>query len=431
MKRKLFARQPIGNPDRAWKQDNFILGVSNPGPYGLDVKDERSLEITRRAVETSRDAGFTLLEMLWASPEVGLEILRTAERVGVKVSYQNLRRYGGMGFSKEKFHEKDDLAGAIRDTKQFKCIASYYVYDEPTTDEQRKVTRELIEEVERECPHLLPFTVIAASSYYINPLADQVSPAQLSFDIYPFGNVEQDLKPEDQLDHSRMWHSFEVAFAAAKRIRTPFWFYYQGHQLHYFPCFDRYCFAASRMMAYAAVLYGAKEVSSYVELDGYIDPATGGKGVHFEEQKQLNLELEKLGNTLMALECRRVIHDDSLSLASTKYQEEWLSLRHTMADSELLKGSLPPRISVSELEDSHGHRYLMVLNRDYRLENHYCLKLKTPAHVYQVSEKDGLEQLVFPHSQRLIGHLSAGSLVLYRLQPAEEEPYLLEYYLEK
>ncbi len=81
---KLFARFPIGNPERKWKQDNFILSVSNPGPSGLEVCGERNMEKTRRAGKTAVDAGFNLLEMLWASPEEGLEILRTAERLGAR-----------------------------------------------------------------------------------------------------------------------------------------------------------------------------------------------------------------------------------------------------------------------------------------------------------------------------------------------------------
>ena len=78
MERKLFARYPIGNPNRKWKQDNFIVSVSNPGPLGLDVKSPLMLERTRRATETAMAAGFNLQEMLWASPEVGMEIIRTA-----------------------------------------------------------------------------------------------------------------------------------------------------------------------------------------------------------------------------------------------------------------------------------------------------------------------------------------------------------------
>ena len=60
MKKRLFARYPIGNPHRTWRQDNFLVSVSNPGPLGLDVKSPLQLERTRRAVETAMTAGFNL-----------------------------------------------------------------------------------------------------------------------------------------------------------------------------------------------------------------------------------------------------------------------------------------------------------------------------------------------------------------------------------
>lgn len=430
METKLFARYPIGNPKRKWRQDNFILAVSSSGPLGLNLEDKLLLERTRRGVETAVAAGFTMQEMLWASPAVGMEIVRSAERVGAKVEYQNLRRFGGMGFSQEHFHDEEDLVGTIRDLTKWNCVMAYCVYDEPTNAQQRQLTKELIETVERECPHILPFTVSAAHTEHINSLADEVSPAQLSFDIYPFGNIRQTLNAADQLDHANMWYYFEVARRAAKRIQTPFWFYYQGHELFYLPSFDRYTFNASRMMANAALLYGAKELCSYVEFDGFVDPATGGPGVHFEEQKTLNQEISKLGNTLMALECQRVIHDDSLSIHSEQ-QQEWEEISSTMADSVCLTGTLPARISVSELSDQYGHQYLMVLNRDYRQEVHFSLNLKSPSRVYRTSQQDGLEQLVYVSTQSLMGHLTPGSVALYRLQPDNEEPYLVEYYLDK
>lgn len=427
MEKKLFARYPLGNPRRIWRQENYVLAIATPGPTGLDKGNARHLEQARRAVETSVDAGFNQLELLWASPAVGMEIVKTAERLGTNVIFQDLRRFGGMGFAKEKLNENNDLMGSMRDTACWKSIVGYYVFDEPINDEQRKITREMIDIVERERPGMLACTVCTAGTKNINKLADDVDPAQLCFDTYPFGNTKAVMKAEDQLDCSRMWYSMEIAYRAAKRIGAPFWFYYQGHELFYHPRFDRYTFAASRMMANAAILYGAKGISSYVEMNGVLDSETGGHGYHFEEQKELNQKTAKLGNTLMALECLRVIHDDTLA----PDREEWPEVRHTMEDSELLTGTLAPRFSVSEHADNYGHRYLMVLNRDYRLENHYCLTLKQASRVYRVSAETGCEQLAFENDDKILGHLEPGGLVLYRIQAMEEEPYTLEYYLEK
>ena len=112
MQHKLFARYPIGNPRRKWKQDNFVLSIANPGPMGLDIADEFTLRKVRRAVKTCTDAGFNLLECLWASPAVGMEIVRTAESVGNRVVFQDLKRFGGMGL-RNVFCEKNDPESAM------------------------------------------------------------------------------------------------------------------------------------------------------------------------------------------------------------------------------------------------------------------------------------------------------------------------------
>ena len=133
-----------------------------------------------------------------------------------------------------------------------------------------------------------------------------------------------------------------------------------------------------------------------------------------------------LGNTLMALECQRVIHDESV--VSTIENFTYLS----MEDSTLLTGMLPPRISVSELKDAYGNDYLMVLNRDYRESTRYMLNLKNPMRVWRVSDEDGEQRIAFDGAGGAIfGTLTPGSIALYRLQPRDEEPYAIEYYLEK
>ena len=180
------------------------------------------------------------------------------------------------------------------------------------------------------------------------------------------------------------------------------------------------------MMANAALLYGVKGLSCYIECDGVLDPETGGHGIYFEEHRKLNREIRALGNTLMALECQRVIHDESV--VSDKEGFAYLP----MEDSELLTGTLPHRISISELKDAYGNDYLMVLNRDYRESVRYRLKMKNPMRVWRVSDEDGEQRIAFDDAnQILVGTLTPGSVALYRLQPRDEEPYAIEYYLEK
>ena len=436
MKNKMLARYPVGNPRRVWRQDNFILSIANPGPIGLDYKDELSAKKTRRGVKTCLDMGFNSLETCWASPEMGMEILRTAERYGGRVVYQDLKRFGGMG-EKNIFAPTNDLLGAMRDTANWNCIFGYYMWDEPTTDDKLVETGRMITECEAERPGVLPFTV-ALPSYspltrwedgayipYIDRFADLIDPAQLSFDYYPIGL--RDYPEGSQLDESRMWCDIEVVRRAAQKRDIPFWFCYQGQKLHFYKHNKTFTYPMVRMMANAGILHGAVQLTCYTEFEGMVDPETGGYGVFFEEHKQFLGEVRELSNTLMALKCQRVIHDDTL-LPDCPYMKD---LRASMADSELLCGKLPRRISVSEHSDAYGNRYLMVLNRDYENDADYSLKLQSASNVYKVSKQNGEQQLVYMDTTLLLGTLGAGELALYRIQPAEEEPYTVEYYLDK
>ena len=433
---KCLSRYPLGNPRRIWRQENLILSIENPGPVGLQYSGEEYARITERAVHTCKEAGFDTVETCWASPEMGKVILETAEKLGIGVVYQDLTRFGGMG-DKNVFCKTNDLLGAMRDTKDYRCIKGYYMWDEPTFDEQMVETGRMITECEAERPGMLPFTVALPSYHklkrwedgnyvpYVERFADLIDPAQLSFDHYPVG-----LKPYDeaiQLDESLMWCDIEVVRRAAQKRKIPFWFCYQGHKFPFYKFDAPFTGEMVRMMANAAILHGAVQLTCYVELDGVVDPKTGGHGIYFDVYQKFLGELAALGNTLMALECRRVIHDDSL-LPECPYMKD---LRVSMEESELLEGELPKRISVSESCDAYGNRYLMVLNRDCVNETAFVLKLKERSNVYVVSKRDGKQRLDDEHACAIVGYLEAGGLALYRIQSDSEEPYTVEYCLSK
>ena len=73
----------------------------------------------------------------------------------------------------------------------------------------------------------------------------------------------------------------------------------------------------------------------------------------------------------------------------------------------------------------------MVLNRDYEKNAHIELSLKNPSHIYEVSKDDGEQYLQYDNALFLPMYLTAGELKIYRVQPAEEELFTIEYYLEK
>ena len=440
MEHKLLTRYPIGNPRRVWKQDNFILRTSGSAPIDprLPKRDAATHRRARRAVKITVEAGFTHMSPLWLDFETEMHIVRAAEQYGGSLLLADLKRFGGTGNpSKPPFYEKSDFDSVLCETKQWKCIKGYFTWDEPITEDQMLQNRSLIDRIERDCPDMLPYTVANPDYHslikgdpkifaeYIDKFLDTIDPAQMDFDYYPIGNPEY--TPEIQLDNSTMWSNMETVRRAAQKRDIPFWFAYQGHHFTW-QCVD-YVFKHSmaRSMAYAAVLHGAKALGCYGEFSGYIDHSTGGKGVLFEEQKQLNCELTNLGNTLMALTCLRVVHDDSLLPGHPAME----GIRTTVEECELLKGKLPRRISVSEHTDAYGNKYLMVLNRDWDALRHIRLSFKNSSHVFEVSKSSGDENLLYENVGGMEMYLDPGDLRLFRIQPATEEPFTVEYCLDK
>ncbi len=432
MKHKLLARFPLSNPRRLWEQDNFVFSNFCPGPLGLEKETPEDDRIMRRSVKTCYDAGFNLLELGWASPSGAKAAVQMAEQLGIGIIYQNLKRYGGMG-PKNVFCKTNDLLGSMDEMRRWKSVVGFYIWDEPTTIEQLQVTRKMIDLCEREKPSSLPFTV-ANPSYnrrfywkdgnyapYIDNFLDIIDPPVMSFDYYPVGTKEHDR--ERQLDESLMWCDLEYVRRASKKRDVPFWFYYQGENLHKE---EFYIFPMIRLMMHSALLYGVKGLQQYTAQHCVIDD-DGGHGLFFEDIKEIHKQLSELGRTLMALECTHVIHDDAL-LPDCPFMED---LRTPMSESKLLTGKLPYRTSISELTDAYGNDYLMVVNRDYLEKKDITLEFKDNMRVYEVSREDGEQRVVYDKTKTFTQNFIEGGMALYRVEPASNEPATIEYYLEK
>lgn len=420
MEHRILARYPLGNPRRSWKQDNFIL--SNFSAKGSNM---------RKVIRNCAEAGFNLLELGWAKPAQAAEAVVLCEQLGVDLLFQNMYRYGGM--QANRFYQKNELKELIREQRQWKRVIGYYIWDEPLLDDQLAEARMLTDQCEEEAPDLLPFTV-AIPSYnleytwdnglfaaYLERFVTTIDPPQLSLDYYPVGMSEHN---EDvQFDRSRMWCDLGLMKKLGEQYDMPIWFYYQGQNLHNVETFT---FPMIRAMMYAGALYGAKGLQHYTACGAVID-AEGDKAQFFEEQKAIHKEFRELGETLMALTCRRVIHDEGVNPGCEAYYE----LNNTVADSAWLAAPLPARLSVSEYEDAYGNSYMMVLNRDYTTEKAVELPLKKAVRVYEVSKEDGLQAVTAENTDALRLTLAPGDAVLLRLQDAADAPFTVEYRLCK
>lgn len=420
MENKILKRYPLGNPHRIWKQDNFIL--SNFAALATDM---------RKAIRHCKEAGFNMVEIGWAKPEQAADAVIYCEQEGLDLVYQNLARYGGM--QDNRFYESNGLEGVINELRKYKRVVGYYIWDEPVLDDQLAETRRLMDICQREAPHLLPFTV-AIPSYnrnytwgngefpaYLERFVTVIDPPMLSLDYYPVGMSEHN--ETVQFDRSRMWCDLGLMKKLGEKYDMPIWFYYQGQNLHNV---DFFIFPMVRAMMYAGALYGAKGLQHYTAC-GSIITQEGDKDIFFEDQKAIHVEFKNLGDTLMALTCKRVIHDETVYPNCEAYYE----LNDKIEDSVYLASSLPARISVSEYEDDYGNGYMMVLNRDYMTEKTVSLDLNGKYRVYEVSKVDGLQYCINDSTDKLELTLAAGDATLIRLQKADEEAFTIEYQLSK
>lgn len=447
MEHKILNRYPLGNPRRKWTQDNFVL--SQFKAYGNNM---------RKCVKACADVGFDTVELGWASDEQADAAVQLCEQFGLRLIYQNMSRFGGAWdrdpingnhgryFSKiyqrnidngkwenSSFHSETDIRKVIAEKRKWNSVVGYYIWDEPFFEEQFEICRKLTDDCENEDSTALAFTV-ANPSYnpyfkwegnaypaYVERYADIIDPPVLSFDYYPIGRPEQN--EEVQLDNSPMWCDLAAVKRVADLRKIPFWFYYQGVNFQDAPLFT---FPMIRLSMYAGAMYGAKALQHYCSTDSIVD-ADGNRLPFFEPQKQINAEFKALGDTLMALECKRVFHDDSC-LVDFEPMKQYVQ---PLSDSAFLSEKLPYRTSIGEFEDSYGNLYMMVLNRDYLTDKTVKLKLNNDYRVYEVNRDDGMQYVKNDSADMLSLDLEAGDAVLLRLQPAEEEAFTVEYRLVK
>ena len=447
MEHKILNRYPIGNPRRKWTQDNFVL--SQFKAHGNDM---------RKCIKACADVGFDTVELGWASNDQADAAVQLCEQFGLRLIYQNMSRFGGAwdrdpvhgndgryfsrayqrytqngAWKESDFFGETDIRKVITEKRKWKSVVGYYIWDEPFFEEQFALCRRLTDDCEDEDPSALAFTVANPSynpyfhwddnafSAYIERFADAIDPPVLSFDYYPFGTPEQN--EEIQLDNSPMWCDLAAVKRVADERQIPFWFYYQGLDFKNAPLFT---FPMVRLSMYAGAMYGAKALQHFCATNAIVD-LDGNRLPFFEPQRKINTEFRALGDTLMALECKRVFHDEAC-LANFEPMKQYAE---PLSDSAFLAESLPYRTSVGEFEDSYGNRYMMVLNRDYHSDQTLSLKLNRSYRVYEVSRDDGLQSVINDGADTLSVHLEAGDAALLRLQPAEEEAFTLEYRLVK
>ena len=423
MDHRIFARHPLGNPHRHWRQDNFILSTFSARGSNM-----------RKVIKNCVDAGFTMLELGWATHEQAFEAVQLCEEYGIDLLFQDFTLHGGMQEFISREGELQSMVPLANTLAPWKRTVGVYIWDEPFRPDQLAEARRQADLYEQAAPDKLPFTV-AIPSYnteytwqnglftkYLYDYAKKIDPPVLSLDYYPFGLPGYN--DAEQLDTSLLWCDLGLLRKVAQAYRMPLWFYYQAVNLHKY---HRFTFPMVRSQMYAGAMYGAKALQEFTAVDAVITEE-GDRGPIFEETKRIHAEFRALGNTLMALQSVGVYHSAEL-LAGSPYLT---GLADELTGHDILPQTLPRRCSVGELADAYGHRYFLFLNRDVDVPLDAELSLEKPVRLYTVSRETGEQIFLGDSITSLTLHLASGDGVLYRMdEVTDAEPYTLEYRIEK
>ena len=434
MKTKIIYHEPIGNPNRTYRQDRFIVSACISTAMGF----EEEVSDIRGCVWNLKEAGFNLAEFIWANPEMTEKCVLACEEFGIDGIFQNWNAFGGFQARKGNMHiNVPEMQRFIEFSKKYRHFYGYYVWDEPLSEAAVNATAEQVNMIEQMDSERLPFTV-AIPSYnathtwenglyeqYLIEYARKVKPPVMSLDYYPFSATRPE--PMNQLDDKELHLDLALTRKMGLEIGAPMWFYIQTLDSPMGEVYYRFTPERMSMQAYLALLHGAKAVQYYSPVDGAIY-RDGRKGPLFFQTKKLNHRLKQWGKTLMALTSEHVFHSPEVLKDNMSFEK----YRKSLSDSAIFADEeLPYRCSVGELTDGEGNRYIIVLNRDYLNKRTFRLNLKKEFRVYEVSGEDGMQSVRNRSTKRLNLQLEAGDAIFLRIQDTEEEICALEYMLNR
>ena len=84
MNKKIIYREPIGNPDRKYRQDRFMISTFRALTNNL-----------RRSLELCKELGFDMVEFGWVSPAESYDCVTACDEVGIDGIIQNWDVFGG------------------------------------------------------------------------------------------------------------------------------------------------------------------------------------------------------------------------------------------------------------------------------------------------------------------------------------------------
>lgn len=443
METRRLSFEPLGNRERSYRQDKFILST-----FQINGKEGEEMEFSdiQRIIRKLKEAHHNQIELGWAHHNTVEKAVKVCEEEELDVIIQDRSVFGGFQESADNVDAvEEDICQFVERFKGYQHVCGYYVWDEAWKKPDMQKAGELITYFEK-CAQGKHAVAILIPSYnpewtwkdgsylrYVDVFSKTVNPSVLSFDYYPYGVKPVLERDENQMDLSLVWNDLGAIRAEGLKRNIPLWYYYQTLRVGGEMKID---FFMIRLQMYYALLYGAKALQSFGVTGTIASPMKseekrkmleldGQEGWFYDDIKHECAMIAQMGKTLIALTSTHVYHSNEV-LPENEYFNEYY--REDIAEDLIFDMQyLPRRCSVGTFSDRQGNCYAMILNRDYETANTFVLKLKKKYRIYEVSKADGKHYCVNDETKKLAITLEAGSAILVRFQNPEEEPCHIEY----
>lgn len=326
--------------------EEFLISYWHGPPPG----EERFAEIA--------EANFTV-----AMCGGGNTALDLAEKNGLKVLLQD-RRITAKNFRQEGFEE--GLDAVIADYAAHPALWGYFVIDEPNASQFENlaaINRHLLKKDPKHTPFINLFPTYASQEQLGNPtykdhvasFIQTVEPKLLSYDHYAL--VGGGLRPD-------YFENMEIIRQQALEHRIPFSFILLSvpHFGYRDPTEEDLRWQVNTALAYGArgIMYftysSLPDTEHYKGWGDAIIARDGSRTPKYEEVKQINGELKRLGPTFMRLTSTAVYHTRPLPKGTT-----------AIPDGDLVVHVQGGEFVVGHFRSEQGERYTMFVNRNPRI----------------------------------------------------------------
>lgn len=436
---------PLGNPDRSYRQTEFLISTFNlSGNSGVEMTPDA----VEKAIKKLKDLGLNQIELGWAHHNTGQIALEVCEKEQMDVIWQDTSLFGGFQGKIHKKTTEDEVKKIVDSTKHYKHLKGYYVWDEPWENTDLEATAEQTDWFDKYAPGKHAFSVMVPNynpdytwdngEYpdFVCRYLDIINPPVASVDYYPFGEGCVTNHGEPQLDNSNVWKDMGVVRREAGKRNLPFWFYFQTLRLSNCP---KYHSSMTKLQMNYALMYGAKCLQSYGLAASLVCPDKleekrrvlendYEEGCFYDDFKAMVSITKKLGKTFIALTSDHIYHGNEVLADDTYFNENF---REYIKDDDIIMlDELPFRCSIGRLSDICGTQYVTILNRDYLSARSFSLPLRKNYRLYEVSKADGRHYCVNNPADCINITLEAGDMAVYRIQNPHEEIFDIEYIVQ-